>query len=130
MMNSIKYVVISLIMVWFIVACHHSILSPNDNPTCAACKLSCIERAKVCKKVCRNNARQCKIYSFHSAARGFKHYFNEQCIEGGIVARDLNSYRDPLQCRKTTCNCRGDFKICVQSCSGLIQKRLRVPLVC
>jgi hypothetical protein len=42
----------------------------------------------------------------------------------------LNSYRDPLQCRKVTCNCHADYQVCIQSCSGVIHKQLRVASAC
>jgi hypothetical protein len=35
------------------------------------------------------------------------------------VSRDLNSYRDPLQCRKVTCDCLADNNVCKASCRGL-----------
>lgn len=93
------------------------------------CKASCDKRLNACTKLCRNNCPQCLAAASQSTARTYAHYVHEQYVKGGFIALQLNSFRDPLQCRKTTCNCRADYQICMQSCGGVISKRLQhVPL--
>ncbi len=96
----------------------------------AACKNSCKERLKTCNQVCDNGCNECSLDAKCATARNYSRYIHEQNIQGGIIARELNSYRDPLQCRKTTCNCLADFNVCTQSCTGLIHKRLQVGPAC
>ena len=96
----------------------------------AVCKLSCQQQFKVCNKLCHNNCRECSKSSQCSTAMNYNKYKHEQIVQGGIVGRELNSYHDPLQCRKTTCNCLADYNVCAQSCTGIIHKRLQVAPVC
>lgn len=44
--------------------------------------------------------------------------------------RELNSYRDPLQCRKVTCDCLSDFAICKKGCTGVIPTKLQAVPYC
>ncbi|WP_133127460.1 acyltransferase [Legionella nagasakiensis] len=96
----------------------------------AGCRISCEKQFNECKAVCTNNCRRCSTCTDLSAAKSYNQYKHEQCMQGGIIARELKSYRDPLQCRKTTCNCLADYRMCVQSCAGTIQKRLQVAPTC
>ncbi|MDP1604035.1 MAG: acyltransferase [Legionella sp.] len=94
------------------------------------CKASCDARANQCYKTCRNSCTQCAAYAEQSIAESYLYYQHEQYVKGGIIARELKSYRDPLQCRKTTCNCPADYNVCMQSCGGVVRKRLQVTPVC
>ena len=94
------------------------------------CKNVCQERLNSCNHECHNNCQECTQGSNCSTARDYNKYKHEQCVQGGIIARELNSYRDPLQCRKTTCDCYADYNVCIQSCNGLIHKRLQAAPVC
>jgi hypothetical protein len=94
--------------------------------TVKACRLICSERLKQCTNTCRNNERNCTTLAQAEAAVHFNQYKHERCVEGEIVALQLQSYRDPLQCRKITCACQADYSVCVQSCTGTIHKRLQV----
>jgi hypothetical protein len=110
-----------------LVAC----VNPQIAKQVTQCKRSCLQQLNVCSQVCRNNCRQCGKVATCTAARNYNKYKNEQINQGGIIARDLNSYRDPLQCRKVTCNCLADYNVCAQSCEGVIHKRLQpVPACC
>ena len=64
------------------------------------------------------------------AAREYSHYKNQQKIQGIGIVRQVNSYRDLLQCRKTTCECPTDYQTCIQTCTGKIPKRLQVAPSC
>lgn len=95
-----------------------------------ACMTTCESRLAACSKVCRNNCSQCTAAAAQSTIRHSAHYEHEQYVKGALIALQLNSFRDPLQCRKTTCNCTGDYQICVQSCGGAIAKRLQHVTLC
>ena len=101
----------------------------NSNTTISAqelqqCQQSCMQHFDFCKKNCVNNCPTCSWESQRRAANNYKKYVNEQKIEGKQIMRELNSYRDPLQCLKVTCNCMADFMACKQSCTGGVSKRL------
>ena len=88
------------------------------------CTMSCVQRLDLCKRTCTNNCPNCSAASTARATEHYKHFVHQKQIEGGIITRELNSYRDPLQCRKVTCNCPMDFITCKQGCTGIIHKQL------
>ena len=104
--------------------------SPKPNHEAAACKMVCQQRMNVCNQVCDNDCRQCGTCSNRAALEHYNRYRHQQLVGGAEIARELQSYRDPLQCRKITCECMADYKICVQACSGVIKKRLQVAPTC
>ena len=88
------------------------------------CKMSCSQRLESCSQKCTNNCPTCSAESSYTSTSNYLKYVHEKQVQGGIVARGLKSYRDPLQCRKVSCNCIADFLACKQNCTGVIQKRL------
>lgn len=96
----------------------------------AICKASCNKKVSKCNRLCSNNCAQCRSKAFSSTNKSYNMYLHEQRLQGLRVARELNSYRDPLQCRKITCNCPADYQVCMQLCGGVIYKQLRVASVC
>lgn len=94
------------------------------------CKASCDQRRVVCSKACRNNCTQCATAANNRRTVQYNHYVHEKVVEGKNIALQLNSFRDPLQCRKVTCNCAADYQICLQSCGGVIQKSLKYAPLC
>jgi len=132
-MRSIAKVLLCLTIISMVlVGCVHQRSIPRSSPQgeLAACKISCQQQFNTCNKLCHNSCRQCSAYSSYTTAKHYNHYKSEQFIRGGIIARELNSYRDPLQCRKSTCECAADYRICTQSCAGIIYKRLQVAPTC
>ena len=127
-MNSIYRAIMATLFLSLISCSHYNAVQNNSNMT--QCKASCVQRANMCHKVCLNNCQQCSAYAEQSAAKNYLYYQHEQYIEGGVIARDLKSYRDPLQCRKVTCNCSADYNVCIQSCGGIIHKKLQVAPIC
>ncbi len=111
---------------------NHDIYTKNATGTksIAVCKLSCQKQYASCAASCTNNCHNCKIKSTQTAGKNFQKYIHEECVKGGFIARDMNSYRDPLQCRKVSCNCCADLNICIQSCSGVINKQLKAAATC
>ncbi|MBA2650103.1 MAG: acyltransferase [Legionella sp.] len=96
----------------------------------AHCQMHCRENLELCHATCSNHCAHCENSAAASAACGYDQYLQEIEVQGGIIARELNSYRDPLQCRKITCNCSADFNLCSQGCTGIIQKQLRAKPYC
>lgn len=95
-----------------------------------ACQNTCLTRLAYCEKSCDNSCVQCCKKSVLDAENRYDHYYHEQKIKGTWLMRELLSYRDPLQCIKTTCNCMSDFKLCLQSNSKQINKHLQVLPAC
>ena len=89
------------------------------------CQAQCIKQNSACLKVCDNSCSHCMVPAYATAERHYAQFIHQQMLQGGLVARDLKSYRDPLQCLKTTCNCHADNEQCAQACTGIIHKRLQ-----
>lgn len=95
-----------------------------------ACKWQCTVTKQRCNQSCKNNCQNCTALANAETAVHFNQYKRQQNIQGSIVALELQSFRDPLQCRKPTCDCTADFSVCLQSCQGKIRKRLKVVKPC
>jgi hypothetical protein len=94
------------------------------------CLTMCIGRFDSCQKTCVNNCAVCSASANRSAVLSDAQYVHEEQVKGGYVVRGLKSYRDPLQCRKVTCNCYADLSTCEQNCTGIIHKQLRTVPYC
>ncbi len=108
----------------FLVSCTY-MMSAQEKNKIASCQSLCEARAQACKQACRNNCRQCCASSTRTTVKNYKRYKNEVCVKGDFLTLQLNSFRDPLQCRKTTCDCRADYQVCMQACSGMVYKSLQ-----
>lgn len=96
----------------------------------AQCNMTCAQHFEFCRQHCVNNCPTCSYLSQRTAAENFGKYVHERKVEGKKVMRELNSYRDPLQCRKVTCDCLSDFAICKKGCAGVIPKKLQAVPYC
>lgn len=94
------------------------------------CKVTCKQGLVTCMNVCHDNCPQCCLSAKQRTARDYNHYVEQKIIQGEPIVRRLNSYRDPLQCRKTSCDCPTDYRVCIQTCTGTIPKRLQVAPTC
>lgn len=111
----------------------HSIQDKNTVKSAVnidACIKTCLKRFDSCKVDCSDSCHHCRIKSNKTSRKNYRKYVHEECVKGGFIARDLNSYRDPLQCKKVSCNCRADLDGCIQSCDGVIRKQLKAPPFC
>lgn len=117
--------IISLIII-LLSGCAHQKLTPEQ----VSCKVMCAKRLESCCAVCKHNCKNCSISASQSAVKNYREFKHQQCVQGDMISRNLQSYRDPLQCLKTTCECDADYKVCIQSCTGLIHKRLQVSPTC
>lgn len=116
MTRCFRFVVLFL-MVFLISACHH--LSANTSYSVdpvANCHATCQKHLALCQSTCKDNCSQCSLGAYSEAHRSFVHYVHEQKLRGCEVSRELNSYLDPLQCRKVTCSCSDDYQRCNASC--------------
>ena len=96
----------------------------------AACKNQCELRNQQCQRVCNNDYKHCHASAKHSTNIYYNHYRHEQAVKGAEAVLELQSFHDPLQCLKTTCECSADYRVCKQSCNGKIRKRLQAPSAC
>ena len=112
------------LLVMMLSACVFHAHSPGNTPL-TACMMKCQQSALQCKKTCYNNCPGCCRRANSMANKNFSRYKHEEIVKGGQVVRQAKSYRDPLKCKKTSCDCRADYQICVQTCGGV---RLRKTL--
>lgn len=87
-----------------------------DKQQVKQCILRCEQRLDNCLKKCHDHCENCIRKSNLTTENSYDRYINEQKIQGAGVIRQLNSYRDPLKCRKLTCNCKLDYKLCSNLC--------------
>ncbi len=124
-MNILSRIVLCCVI--FITGCTGYMKQAHER---AVCKQSCQIRLLQCNKACINNCPHCCLSANQRTARSYQHYLHQQDVQGIQDMRELNSYRDPLQCRKTNCDCPTDYRTCIQTCTGKIPKRLQKAPVC
>ena len=129
MVNYSKFF-ISCLGILILTGCSHQTVDQSviNKQSCIAL---CQKHLEACRKNCQDSCVNCVASANRHMARRYNKYMHEEWVQGKVVTRELQSYRDPLQCRKNTCNCRVDYTICTQSCNGTIYKRLqRAPICC
>ena len=109
-------------------------LTPHEDAKQAqeerACITACQMQETTCLRSCRYSCKACEAREHDKMVKRYKTYLHEQCVQGMRTALQLQSFRDPLQCRKTSCDCPADYRVCVGSCRGNIRKRLQVKPFC
>lgn len=110
-------------MALLLVGCASTKMATYHAQEVRACHTTCQQKLQECGQVCHDNCFECTQRAIQRAVRHDAQYLREQCVQGRIITRELKSYRDPLQCRKTTCNCWADYQVCAQSCTGIIHKQ-------
>ena|SRR3990167_10714013 len=123
-MNSFIF---TCLFVLILMSCTHQLPPGKTAKDVAQCHTVCKQHHVICQKTCQNNCMQCHAYAGLKTSNRYCHYAHEQCVKGSTMIRQLNSFRDPLQCAKTTCDCSADYQVCKQSCSGFIHKQLLAP---
>ena len=83
----------------------------------ALCKSTCRQQQGICQTRCHDHCQECGWQESKITAKHYSEYKHQQFVQGIPVVRTLNSYRDPLRCLKITCDCRADYRLCVQSCA-------------
>ena len=130
MIGIYRSLIILLVVMIGLSGCITKIISEKNARDRVQCLERCEERLKNCSGLCHNNCHECSNKNHSATAQHYYRWVHEQVVQGGMVSRELNSYRDPLQCRKTTCNCQADYTVCNAACSGNIRKRLQVGPAC
>lgn len=95
-----------------------------------ACKIACEHQLIRCEHLCEDNCCQCRFNSQQETLLAYNQYRHEQHVQGKDVALELQSFRDPLQCTKKTCECQADYRVCIQACEGKIRKRMQIVGPC
>ena len=101
-----------------------------DAQTTRACIAVCQTQMSQCATSCTHHCRACEKEAVRETKKGYQRYLKERCVKGKSFVRRLQSYHDPLQCRKTTCDCAADLRVCVESCRGDIHKQIQVEKSC
>ncbi|MDF1827082.1 MAG: hypothetical protein P1U39_02265 [Legionellaceae bacterium] len=95
-----------------------------------ACEQICLKNQQSCLRTCDDSCKACQVRENEKMEQRYKTYVDEQCEQGKRVALQLQSFRDPLQCRKSSCDCPADYRVCMSACAGPVYKRLQVTPVC
>ena len=82
------------------------------------CLQECAKTFTLCQTECTNTCDECKKENIIAAAHGYCQFIRELKVQNGLITRQLQSYRDPLKCRQTTCDCVADRAICQNACSN------------
>lgn len=120
---------ISCIVLLILTACtpRVALISPQ---AISECKRVCVQHLEYCNQNCIDNCPNCSAKADYNSTLELLKYVHEKKVRGGYIMRGLKSYRDPLQCRKVSCNCKSDYIICNQGCTGIVQKRVRPVPYC
>ena len=94
------------------------------------CEQRCDKRAAQCQGMCQDDCQTCTEQAKVQTQKYYKRYVHGRCVEGKTIILRLQSYHDPLQCLKKTCNCADDYRVCMAACSGSIHKRLQHEITC
>ncbi|OGV25797.1 MAG: hypothetical protein A3F18_05655 [Legionellales bacterium RIFCSPHIGHO2_12_FULL_37_14] len=98
--------------------------TPNELRMCS-CENKCRARYAACVPICRDNCSECQAKAIKlSDARDLNYTWRERVI-GKILARERNSFRDPLACTKVSCDCQLDLKNCLKLCKHRLTIKLK-----
>lgn len=95
-----------------------------------ACQQRCDIQLHRCEPLCHESCKACSMTANQTTRKHYHDYVQDRFIQGRAIARQLYAYRDPLECRKASCNCQADYRVCAQACTGTIHKRLQVEPTC
>lgn len=93
-----------------------------------ACYLHCEQSWRQCTQLCVDNDKVCRAQNDARAAVHFVQYQQQQAVKGQIMTAELLTFRDPLACGKTSCDCEQDKNMCQQQCRGTIYKRMQAVM--
>ncbi|MDP3560001.1 MAG: hypothetical protein Q8R79_06625 [Legionellaceae bacterium] len=83
------------------------------------CTAGCQAHLQSCNTTCQNSCVHCQMKREHWVAERYNIYERTQLIRGKSIVLEKASFRDPLACRKSTCDCRIDYKNCHAACRGV-----------
>ncbi len=102
-------------------------VSPEEKKVC---RMACQQRFDQCQDTCVDSCKTCAKQANQEATAHYMQYRHERCVQGKTIVHRLQSYHDPLQCKKSSCDCPADYRVCVEACSGDVHKRLQVAPMC
>ncbi|MCH9756914.1 MAG: hypothetical protein K0U37_06975 [Gammaproteobacteria bacterium] len=130
-MQKCKWVIITCFLFVFLCGCSST---PGEDAKRAQAERACVKQCDIkqqrCDRSCRDSCRRCERQEHAAMVKRYKTYIHEQCVQGKRIALQLQSFRYPLQCRKTSCDCPADYRVCVGACRGNIRKSLQVTPFC
>lgn len=126
-MKICKHFMLLLVILMQVSCSKHMVVEDSKGPSCSTL---CKKHYQACLQTCDNSCFQCREEAYNDADERYRSYINEITVAGQYKIRSHKSERDPLQCRKVTCNCGADLSVCIQKCDGKIRKSLRVPSLC
>lgn len=111
--------IIGLCFSFFLMGCHPNKASeviPQEQTN--QCDRQCLHEALLCQKTCLKSCATCQSKAQRRAEADDVAYVVTQKKQGLRVARELDSFRDPLVCQKVTCDCSQDYHTCRKRCRG------------
>ncbi len=111
--------IITILLVLLLISC----VSLENQRTMRVCKDICQQQSLKCQKLCNNDARHCQAFVMGNARKSYAKYVHQQRLQANDIALELQSFRDPLQCKKITCDCLADARMCVKFCNVHIEDR-------
>ena len=117
-------------VVLLLTGCTHAPQEAQVSQEARTCKVRCQVAYERCQEQCHDACKPCVQQGNEQATAAYKRYHHERCVQGKTIVRQLQSYCNPLECRKTSCDCPADYRMCVEGCSGEIHKRLQVLPTC
>lgn len=129
MHTMIRVIAVSFVLL-FTLSCASNHKDAEKAEAKRVCERTCEQKQNACLRVCDDSCKECEQREAKRTARVYKTYIHEQHQQGKRVALQLQSFRDPLQCRKSSCDCPADYRVCMSACAGQIYKSLQVAPVC
>ena len=105
----------------FLVSC----VSLSEQREMRACKDTCQYNSQNCHKLCSDDARNCQANVMANTKASYARYVCQQKVQANDIALELQSFRDPLQCKKITCDCLADARLCAKACNVHLKDRGR-----
>ena len=124
-MNTIQVVfkicnrIISTLLFLLLISC----VSLENQRYIRACKDICQQQSLKCQNLCNNDARHCQAIVMDKTLESYSKYVHQQRVQANDIALELQSFRNPLQCKKITCDCLADLRMCVKFCNVHIKDR-------
>lgn len=94
------------------------------------CIETCNKTKQNCQNMCTNDTSLCQKNMMLQAKLEYGDYIKEKRTEGSQINRDLNSFYDPLQCSKISCDCDRDYRACYRMCGGKVKVKKRCIANC
>lgn len=117
-------ITLSFVLV-FLVACAHKPSHLSADGHGYDCDAGCRAALTTCNQECQNSCQLCKKHTQRMTDRRYRIYVARQKAQGLPVIQMRDAYKDPLRCKKVTCDCASDYDICKQLCTGKVTPVLK-----